>query len=77
MWKTVRNYLELYQVKAKNMKRHFGLVMDVRVESKKNEKGELGDYFAVKNEYGEVVNFKGSLLIDMVVDTICNCFSGP
>ena len=55
MWKTVRNYLELYQVKAKNMKRHFGLVMDVRAESKKNEKGELGDYFAVKNEYGEVV----------------------
>ena len=51
--------------------------MDVRAESKKNEKGELGDYFAVKNEYGEVVNFKGSLLIDMVVDTICNCFSGP
>ena len=34
----------------------------MRAESKKNEKGELGDYFAVKNEYGEVVNFKTSLL---------------
>ena len=41
----MRNNLELYQVKAKDIKQHFGLVMDVRAESKKNEKGELGDYF--------------------------------
>ena len=47
----MRNNLELYQVKAKDIKQHFGLVMDVRAESMKNEKGLLGDYFAVKNEY--------------------------
>ena len=63
MWKAVRNNLELYKVKGKDRsKRYFGLVIDMRAEPKLNEKGELGDYFAVKNEYGEVVNFKSSLL---------------
>jgi hypothetical protein len=63
LWKTTRNVLELYQVKGRDKKkRNFGLVMNVKVVQKKNEKGEINDYFVAKNEYGDEVFFKGCLL---------------
>ena len=61
-WKTTRNVLELYQVKGRDKKkRSFGLVKSVKSVNKKNVKGELSDYFAVKNECGDEVFFKSVL----------------
>ena len=63
LWKTTQNVLELYQVKGRDKKkRDFGLVMNVKVVQKKNVKGEINDYFVVKNEYGDEVFFKSCLL---------------
>ena len=36
--------------------------MNVKVVQKKNVKGEINDYFVVKNEYGDEVYFKSCLL---------------
>ena len=63
LWKTTRNVLELYQMKGRDKKkRDFGLVTNAKIIQKKNVKGEINDYYVVKNEYGDEVFFKSCLL---------------
>ena len=63
MWKSSRNSLELYLTKGKDkVKRPFGLVVGAQVITKTNAKGEASEYFVCKNEYGDVVNFKSSMM---------------
>ena len=71
MWKSVRNSLELYSYKIRgkvgkgrkeNDKKFLGIVKDFRVETLKNEKGEVCDYYIVTDEFEEVERFKASLM---------------
>ena len=59
----VVHFLELYQTKGKDeVKRPFGLVVGAQVITKTIAKGEASEYFVMKNEYGDVVNFKSSMV---------------
>lgn len=66
--------MELYQTKGKDkVKRPFGLVVGAQVMNKTNAKGEAHEYFAIKNEYGDLVNFKSSMMNPGMMG--CNSFS--